>query len=489
MARIACREVAAEGDVQEFMHAQGWAADGFPVVAPTRAKVQAMLRATPYDPQKVLGKCPPNYAEVTVTKVAVNAVLAGCLPKHFPVVLAAVEASLDPQFGAHGLCATTMGATPAIVVNGPVRDQCGINYQHGVLGSGHRANACIGRALKLVLSNVGGVKLGGTESTTIGTPMKYTMCAGEWEEFATAWEPYHVTRGFDRDESVVTVMGVTSGPYSVVSLFAQTADELCDSMAKSLVTSYASWMPMINQCLIVISPEHYQTLLSGGITSKDKFKKLLWQKCNKHMAPEIRTIVQNKMQQNGGFLGGLVGAGIGMALGMAARGLNLVTGAGLPLLPKFDSPDSFQVIVAGAPAGKFTAFAPGFGLGRPPMPSANMCLAVSRKVLPLAAASEDDAEPSESKGDVLLDPTAEDTVAEKEMAPRTGSIQGTIGLLDISKGGGAKFFDELQRLLKREFPGVNILRYCKATFSRPADDGLRETIAKACRHVVVALAD
>lgn len=120
--------------------------------------------------------------------------MAGCLPKHFTTVLAAVECLLDPKFNAHGVHATTMGATPCIIINGPMRRAIDANMQHGALGSGSRANACVGRAIKLVLQNVGGAVLGGTESTTLGTPMKYTMCFAEWEERATLWTPYHVDR-------------------------------------------------------------------------------------------------------------------------------------------------------------------------------------------------------------------------------------------------------------------------------------------------------
>jgi hypothetical protein len=142
--------------------------------------------------------------------------MAGCEPRQLTTVLAAVECLLDPEFNAHGVSATTMGATPCSIVSGPVRTAAGVNSGMGALGSGHRANGCIGRAVKLVLQNCGGAKLGGTESTTLGTPMKYTMCVAEREEVAPEWLPYHVEQhGADPADSVVTMLAVMSGPHQV----------------------------------------------------------------------------------------------------------------------------------------------------------------------------------------------------------------------------------------------------------------------------------
>ena len=189
-------------DIHEYMHSLGWS-DGLPLVPPTPQRVRLMLSGTRQEPHSVLGQCPPMYGNATIEKIAANAVMAGCAPPHFRIVLAAVKAMLSDDFNLHGVSATTMGATPVVIVNGPARHEAGLNYQHGALGSGTRANGAIGRALKLVLQNIGGAKLGGTESTTLGTPMKWGMCVAEWEEAAPAWEPYHVTRGFNRGDSTV----------------------------------------------------------------------------------------------------------------------------------------------------------------------------------------------------------------------------------------------------------------------------------------------
>jgi len=467
-------------DINEFMYNQDFS-DGLPLVPPTAERVAAMLTGTLRDPAQVLGKCPPNFGVVTVEKVAINAVMAGCSPKHLRIVLAAVECMLDPKFGLHGSSATTMGATPAVLVSGPCRDECGINYQHGALGSGHRANATIGRAVKLVLHNLGGARLGGTESTTLGTPMKFTLCVAEHESRAPEWTPYHVERGFSETDSVVTLLSVTSGPHQVVDFYTKDADALCALLAKSMHGLYNAYFPWINDCLLVISPEHYDTLVRGGITSKEQLRQRLWGLCNKDFAPSIRTLLETQK-------GKLVGSLVGYPLGWLARALNFVTGKGFPLLSKFTSPDSFHVLVAGGPAGKFSSFCPGFGIGKSG-PSSGMSKAVSRKI-DAAVFSEADLSLLETKeADFILDPTAEAEVTPFQLAKRSGSIHGKIALEDISKPGGKVLLDRIQTLLQEKFPDIECIRYVKPTFSKPMPDQQRAQIAKECTFVVAALAD
>ena len=165
---------------------------------------------------------PPNLAPCTVEKVAINAVMAGCRPEYLPVVIASVEAACTDEFNAHGVMATTMGASPGIIVNGPIRHRIGMNMQLGALGQGNRANASIGRALRLILRNVGGARPGGTERSTLGNPMKFTMCYAEYEE-ASDWKPLHVERGFEPEDSVVTLYAFTGGPSYVIDQQSRTA--------------------------------------------------------------------------------------------------------------------------------------------------------------------------------------------------------------------------------------------------------------------------
>ena len=182
-----------------------------------------------------------------------------------------------------------MGGTPCLIVNGSDVERLGLNYGCGALGSGSRANATIGRAVKLVLQNVGGARLGGTESTTLGTPMKFSFCVAENEALLQryGWRTLAETRGAEEGTSTVTAVGVTSGPHQVVDFKTRSATWLVDMLATSMVTSYTYYMPMINEVVVFISPEHIDTLSAGGIYSKEELAKRLWKRCNRLIVPGI----------------------------------------------------------------------------------------------------------------------------------------------------------------------------------------------------------
>lgn len=469
-------------DPVEWLYEQGYS-DGFPCVPPTPERVKYMLTGTERSPDEILGECPPTYGCVTVEKVAINAVMAGCSPIHFATVLAGVECMLDPAFGIHGVSATTMGATPCMIVNGPVRHSCEFNYKAGAMGSGTRANAVVGRALKLLLQNVGAAKLGGTESTTLGTPMKYTMCFAEWEERAPRWLPYHVERDCNATASAVTLMAVVSGPHQIVDFYTKDAGELITLMAKSLITCLSNVMPLINDVLLVVSPEHYECLLRGGVTSKKLLREKLWAACNIEFASSIGKIVTNLKPGPVGYVAGAV-------LGSASRFAAALGVGGFSAIPKFESPDSIHVVVAGGGAGKFSMFMPGFGLGKPPRPTANLSKPVTRQVeRPAKQIPKPAPAPSMVEHLVLLDPTSEQVITEFVPAKRNGRLSGTIGLVDISKPGGDTLLSRLGDRLSSTYPGVVIKRYCKPTFSRPAPAELLEIIKETCDYVVSALAD
>ena len=188
--RIAIGE---DEDEQEAMYERGWS-DGLPLVPPTEERVLRMLDGTARDPQEVIGLIPPALQPATVEKIAVNAVMAGCKPEYLPVVLAAVEAVLDEGFAMHGVLATTMFVGPVVVVNGPIRRRIGMNAKGNALGQGNRANGAIGRALQLVIRNVGGGRPQEVDRATLGNPGKYTYCFAEDEE-GSCWEPLSVERG------------------------------------------------------------------------------------------------------------------------------------------------------------------------------------------------------------------------------------------------------------------------------------------------------
>ena len=187
-------ELAELEDEAEAMFDRGWT-DGLPVVPPTEERVLRMLDGTTRAPDEVVAVVPPDLVECTVEKVAVNAVMAGCKPEYLPVVLAAVEAACTDEFNAHGLLATTYFSGPVVIVNGPIARAIGMNSGVNALGQGNRANATIGRALQLVIRNVGGGRPGEVDRATLGNPGKYTFCFAE-DEAGSPWEPLSVERGF-----------------------------------------------------------------------------------------------------------------------------------------------------------------------------------------------------------------------------------------------------------------------------------------------------
>lgn len=214
-----------------FAETQGWG-DGLPAVPPTEARVQAMLEATPLAPSHVVGVVEPRRGEATVEKIAVNAVMAGCVPASFPAVLAAVDAVCAPEFNLYALNTTTCCATPALMVNGPARQQLGIECGYSCLGHNGRANATIGRALRLVMRNVGGSIPGAVTKSVFGQPGRVSLCFGEWEE-KSPWEPFHVRRGFKADDSVMTAVCAT-GTQDIADIFAETGEELIWVLAHSI---------------------------------------------------------------------------------------------------------------------------------------------------------------------------------------------------------------------------------------------------------------
>jgi hypothetical protein len=226
-----------------------------------------MLDGTTRAPSDVVAVVPPNLAEATVEKVAVNAVMAGCRPDYLPVVLAAVEAICTDEFNMHGLLATTYFAGPMLVVNGPVRAAIGMNSGHNALGQGNRANATVGRAVQLVVRNVGGGKPGEIDKATLGQPGKYTFCFAEHED-ASPWEPLHVERGFALDDSTVTVYG-GEAPRGVVDQISRTARQLATSFGLAAQTVGHPKLPAAFDAFFVVSPEHCRTFAADGWSKAD----------------------------------------------------------------------------------------------------------------------------------------------------------------------------------------------------------------------------
>ena len=248
-------------DEHELCFSRGWS-DGLPVVPPTPVRVLRMLRGTSRDPQEVVGEIPPNNAPCTVEKVAINAVMAGCKPEYMPVVLAVVEAALEPEFTMHGLLCTTWFSSPMVVVNGPVARRIGMNSGVNALGQGNRANASIGRALQLVIRNVGGGVPGGIDRATLGWPGKYTLCFAE-DESDPAWQPLSVERGVPPGVSAVTLFGA-GGLSPNMDEVSRTPESLARSFAMTLVSVGHPRLVESIDAFLVLSPEHWTIFKEGG---------------------------------------------------------------------------------------------------------------------------------------------------------------------------------------------------------------------------------
>jgi hypothetical protein len=246
----------------EYYFQEGWT-DGLPIVPPTEARVQEFLEYSGLQPSDVVGAVPPRSLTITAEKVAINAVMAGCLPAYMPVVMAAVEAMADDRFNLHASMASTAGAAPLVIVNGPVVQEIDLNSGDNVFGPGNRANATIGRALRLILMNVCRARPGVLDKATLGHPGKYSYCIAE-DELDSPWEPLHVERGLQREVSAVTLFAAEAPAY-VKNDPANRAEQL----ALSLVDTIARGTPRGGYYLLIICPEHLNIFLRDGWSKRD----------------------------------------------------------------------------------------------------------------------------------------------------------------------------------------------------------------------------
>jgi len=333
-ARLASRrvELGPSEDEVEAMFDRGWT-DGLPVVAPTPARVAHMLTGTTRDPGEVIAVVPPDLVECTVEKVAINAVLAGARPDYLPVVLAAVEAACTDEFNIHGLLATTWFSGPLVIVNGPRARAIGMNSGINAMGQGNRANATIGRALQLVIRNVGGGRPGEIDRATIGQPGKYTFCFAEREQ-DSPWEPLHVTRGLPASSSAVTLFAA-EGPRGIIDQLSRDADSLANSFAACLRTTTHPKLALAFDAILVVSPEHARV-----------FHEASWTKAR--LLDELTARLQ------------LPGAELVRGAGGIAEGLP--EGVRDLTLPKFRD-GGLLIVHAGGGAGLFSAIIGGWASG------------------------------------------------------------------------------------------------------------------------------
>ena len=277
-------EVATEQDEHELAFERGWS-DGLPVVPPTEARVLKMLTGTTRSPSDIIGIIPPDNAPCTVEKVAINAVMAGCKPEYLPVVLAAVEAACLDEFCMHGVLATTYFSAPILIVSGPIRAKIGMNSGTNVLGQGNRANATIGRALQLVIRNVGGGQPGGVDRAALGQPGKIGFCIPERED-DSFWESLAVECGFTPDDSTVTLFA-GGGVHPIADQKSRTPDSLTRSLALSIRTVHHAKIYGATDALLIICPEHMRVFRDAG-WSKARFRAEL----EKTLSVDGRSVIQ-----------------------------------------------------------------------------------------------------------------------------------------------------------------------------------------------------
>lgn len=312
-------------DAVEHYFEQGWT-DGLPIVPPTAARIEAFLEVVGRPPAEILGTEPVRGRVVTLEKVAINAVMAGCRPEYFPVVVAAIEAMLEPQYNLHAVTASTMGAAQFLVVNGPIAKEVGLNSGVGVFGPGHRANATIGRAVRLTIINVTGAISGELDQATLGHAGKYTWCIAEAED-DSPWEPLHAGRGYTPDQSTVSV-------FSGLAPIQVTSDAVTEpeKVLKSIIDGLFVAGPANAEIVVVLALENIGHIKAAGWT-KQRVTQFLWESSRRTPAE------------------------------WAAHGAPIEGHMSNDLIGVAQSPESITLVVAGGRAGGFSSVIPLWGGG------------------------------------------------------------------------------------------------------------------------------
>ena len=331
-------DIAAHDDVYEFMFERG-ITDGLPLVPPTYDRVERMLGGTDRPPSEVIGRIPPNYAPATVEKIAINAVAAGARAEYLPVIIAAVEAASGGRFPLHGAIASTDGIAPMMIVNGPIREQIGMNWGLNALGQGNRANMTLGRALRLVLRNVGGAGEGAIDQTVQGGAHKFTLTFAEHED-ASPWPPLHVEHGYQSDDSIVTLLPVIGGPRVCVDEYSRTGRALVGSLAMGFQRVFGP-NGQIGPSMLVVSPEHAEVFRRDGWSKGDVREAIM----------ELTALpIRERLASD------RVGGGITQST-MRREGIG--PGDLDRPMSKVSDPSHIQFAVAGSTAGKRTGIYPG----------------------------------------------------------------------------------------------------------------------------------
>ncbi|MGB0381938.1 MAG: hypothetical protein ACPGJH_03610 [Alphaproteobacteria bacterium] len=324
-------------DLVEAYFNNGWT-DGLPVVPPTQEKIDAMVEALGGNPDFVECKVPPRWGILTREVLAINLVMAGCLPGYASVVRAAMRAMTSAPFNLNGVQATTHMAAPLVIVNGPLASEIGMNGGANAFGSGNRANATIGRAIRLILLNVGGGRAPDLDKCTLGNPAKYTYCICENEE-DSPFAPYHVEKGYDPLVSTVFAIAAEA-PHSVTDHQCNDPEGILDTLCSAMSTIASNTSVLSGHCVVALGLEHARTIAKFGWTRHD---------------------IKNYLCMNAGNL-------------FSAHSRNhrygQVYNRNLPKwykrnpdswIPIVENPERIHLFIIGGHAGRFSAFIPGWG--------------------------------------------------------------------------------------------------------------------------------
>jgi hypothetical protein len=317
-------------DPVEFCYRQF--GDALPVVPPTAERVTAMLESCELDPESVVARVPPCYGEATVEKIAANAVMAGCLPEMMRVLVPLVRAVCDERFNAHGVQATTHFAAPLIIINGPVRLELGFWSRQNVFSNVARANSTLGRALQLILLNIGGGRPDGIDMSALGNAGKFASCIAENEE-ENPWEPFHVDRGLLREQSALSLFAAEP-PRGVSEHTASRGETVLRAICHALATVWSYRLCMRSEAVVILCPEHVKTLHRDGF-SKEQARQFLFENTG--------IPLRHYATQDGGE---------GTQLAATYREIRIQSE---PCYQKFSSPEAIHIVVAGGTAGKFSA--------------------------------------------------------------------------------------------------------------------------------------
>jgi hypothetical protein len=322
--------------INELYLERGWS-DGLPIVPPTEARVAGMLKFCDRPIDQPIAAIPPRYGAATPWRLATCAVMAGCRPEYFPLILLAIETMCEEPLNLYGVQATTHPCAPLVIVNGPVAQELGINAGHNAFGPCTRANATIGRAIRLALLNIGGAIPAVGDMATMGTPAKYTYVVAE-NEAASPWEPLHVERGFARETSTVTVVGA-EGPHNINDHESVTALGILKMVVGTVAITGGNDVYYDGaEPLIVFSPEHAATVAREG-HSKADVKQFLFEHARLPLMAFSNENVERRFRVKFPHL--------------ARAGLET-------LVPIAQRAEDYMIVVVGG-AGKHSAFIPTFG--------------------------------------------------------------------------------------------------------------------------------